>query len=209
MNLHCKKPQNQTHLSGWTWEKKMKLNILSFKTASQAIIWPLKVSKKESPTVTRRFFVEKKDPPIGYFWGWDWLWFDYRFTTCVRKARAAAKEKNISWKRWPRIAAQCAATGIDAMIRRRPQSYEFHVSGSQPISALRVRSYDNPDMREGAPYTSYENMNGRALLEESSAAMLRYKGGINIIFSYLGDLRWLSRNSQTISYIYFSLILVI
>ena len=108
MNLHCKKPQNQTHLSGSTWEKKMKLNILSFKTASQAIIWPLKVSKKESPTVTRRFFVEKKDPPIGYFWGWDWLWFDYRFTTCVRKARAAAKEKKISWKRWPRIAAQRA-----------------------------------------------------------------------------------------------------
>ena len=96
-----------------------------------------------------------------------------------------------------------APTDTDAMIRRRPQSYEFHVSGSQPISALRVRSYDNPDMREGAPYTSYENMNGCALLEESSAAKLRYKGGINIIFSYLGDLRWLSWNSGTISYIYF------
>ena len=77
-------------------------------------------------------------------------------------------------------------------------SYEFHVSGSQPISVLRVRSYDNPDMRECAPYTSYENMNGRALLEESSAAMLRHKGGINFIFSYLGDLRRLSRNSLTI-----------
>ena len=176
----------------------MKLNIFSFKTASQAIIWPLKVSKKESPTVTRRFFVEKKDPPIGYFWGWDWLWFDYRFTTCVRKARAAAKEKK-SREKGDRELLHSAPTGIDAMIRRRPQSYEFHVSGSQPISALRVRSYDNPDMREGAPYTSYENMNSRALLEESSAAMLRYKGGINIIFSYLGDLRWLSRSSQTIS----------
>ena len=67
MNLHCKKPQNQTHLSGSTWEKKMKLNILSFKTASQAIIWPLKVSKKESPTVTRRFFVEKKTRQLDIF----------------------------------------------------------------------------------------------------------------------------------------------
>ena len=67
MKLHCKKPQNQTHLSGSTWEKKMKLNILSFKTFSQAIIWPLKVSKKESPTVTRRFFVEKKTRQLDIF----------------------------------------------------------------------------------------------------------------------------------------------
>ena len=109
------------------------------------------------------FFRRKKDPPIGYFWGWDWLWFDYRFTTCVRKARAAAKEKK-SREKGDRELLHSAPTGTDAMIRRRSQSYEFHVSGSQPISALRVRSYDNPDMREGAPYTSYENMNGRALL---------------------------------------------
>ena len=107
----------------------------------------------------------------------------------VSEKQGLQLRKKISREKGDRELLHSAPTGIDAMIRRRPQSYEFHVSGSQPISALRVRSYDNPDMREGAPYTSYENMNGRALLEESSAAKLRYKGGINIIFSYLGNLR--------------------
>ena len=43
------------------------------------------------------------------------------------------------------------------------------------------------------PTVSYENMNGRALLEESYRAELRTKGGINFIFhmGYLGNLRWI------------------
>ena len=108
MNLHCKKPQNQTHLSGSTWEKKMKLNILSFKTASQAIIWPLKVSKKESPTVTRRFFVEKKTRQLDIFGVGIGCGLIIGLLPVSEKQGLQLRKKKISWKRWPRIAAQRA-----------------------------------------------------------------------------------------------------
>lgn len=63
-----KKPQNQTHLSESSTslansraEMKLERILLNLKKKNQAIIWPLKVSKKESSNRHPSFFfVEKK-----------------------------------------------------------------------------------------------------------------------------------------------------
>ena len=206
MKLHCKKPQNQTHLSGSTWEKKMKLNILSFKTFSQAIIWPLKVSKKESPTVTRRFFVEKKDPPIGYFWGWDWLWFDYRFTTCVRKARAAARDRKKSREKGDRELLHSAPRRALTLWYgggRKVMNSMFLALSQSALYACAVMT--TQIWERALPILHMKIWTVAPYWRKALLLSCAIRAGLISYFHILGDLRWLSRNSWTISYNWFFL----
>ena len=183
----------------------MKLNILSFKTASQAIIWPLKVSKKESPTVTRRFFVEKKTRQLDIFGVGIGCGLIIGLLP-VSEKQGLQLGKKISWKRWPRIAAQRAdGHGLALTLwyggGRKVMNSMFLALSQSALYACAVMT--TQIWERALPILHMKIWTVAPYWRKALLLSCAIRAGLISYFHILGDLRWLSRNSRTISCTWF------